>query len=74
GGWLARRDPAGLYVVANLSPGLGYYMYGEGDDQKVTTLWAGSAPATLPRDSVPLGEVDPVTMSEAIHDLTRSAS
>lgn len=74
GGWLARRDPAGLYVVVDLSPGLHYYMYGEGEDQKINTLWAGPAPAHSPEDSVPLGEVDPVTMSEAIHDLLRSAS
>jgi hypothetical protein len=74
GGWLARRDPAGLYVVAGLSPGLYYYMYGEGEDQKISTLWAGPAPARSPEDSVPLGEVDPVTMSEAVHDLLRSAS
>jgi hypothetical protein len=74
GGWLARRDPAGLYVVADLSPGLSYYMYGEGEDQKINTLWAGPAPAHSPKDSVPLGEVDPITMSEAIHDLLRSAS
>ncbi|WP_433137338.1 DUF4132 domain-containing protein [Actinomadura nitritigenes] len=74
GGWLARRDPAGLYVVAGLSPGLGYYMYGEGDDQEITCLWAGPAPAREPQDSVPLGDVDPVTMSEAVHDLVRSAS
>ncbi|MEU9023696.1 DUF4132 domain-containing protein [Actinomadura sp. NPDC048394] len=74
GGWLARRDPAGLYVVASLSPGLGYYMYGEGEDQKVTALWAGPAPARTPQNSVPLGDVDPVTMSEAVHDLVRSAS
>ena len=69
-----RRDPAGLYVVAGLSPGLYAYMYGEGDDQKVTALWAGPAPAPTPKDAVPLGRVDPVTMSEAVHDLLRSAS
>ncbi|MFB4297541.1 DUF4132 domain-containing protein [Actinomadura sp. NTSP31] len=74
GGWLARRDPAGLYVVAGLSPGLGYYLYGEGEDQKISFLWAGPAPAHTPKDAVPLGEVDPVTMSEAVHDLMRSAS
>ncbi|WP_242902297.1 DUF4132 domain-containing protein [Actinomadura terrae] len=74
GRWLARRDPAGLYVVANLTPGLGYYMYGEGEEQEIKTLWAGPLPATAPLDAVPLGEVDPVTMSEAIHDLTRSAT
>lgn len=74
GGWLARRDPAGLYVVADLSPGLYYYMYGEGEDQKINTLWAGPAPANSPTDTVPLGHIDPVTMSEAIHDLTRSAT
>ncbi|MGI5200805.1 DUF4132 domain-containing protein [Spirillospora sp. CA-108201] len=74
GGWLARRDPAGLYVVAGLSPGLGYYMYGEGEDQKVSALWAGPAPARAPQDAVPLGRVDPVTLSEAVHDLVRSAS
>lgn len=73
GGWLARRDPAGLYVVAVLSPGLGHYMYGEGEDQKITALWAGPAPARAPEDTVPLGRVDPVTMSEAVHDLVRSA-
>ncbi|WP_067794662.1 DUF4132 domain-containing protein [Actinomadura formosensis] len=74
GGWLARRDPAGLYVVAGLSPGLSYYMYGEGEDQKINVLWAGPAPAHAPKDSVPLGEIDPVTMSEAVHDLVHSAS
>ncbi|MUN39072.1 DUF4132 domain-containing protein [Actinomadura litoris] len=74
GRWLARRDPAGLYVVANLTPGLGYYMYGEGEEQEIEALWAGPAPATMPLKAVPLGEVDPVTMSEAIHDLTRSAT
>ncbi|QKG27012.1 DUF4132 domain-containing protein [Actinomadura verrucosospora] len=74
GGWLARRDPAGLCVVASLSPGLGAYMYGDGDDQKITAVWAGRAPAHAPQDSVPLGDVDPVTMSEAVHDLVRSAS
>jgi Domain of unknown function (DUF4132) len=74
GGWLTRRDPAGVYVVASLSPGLYYYMYGEGEDQKINALWAGPAPAHSPTDSVPLGEVDAVTMSEAVHDLLRSAS
>ncbi|NDU74531.1 DUF4132 domain-containing protein [Actinomadura sp. DSM 109109] len=74
GGWLARRDPAGLYVVAELSPGLGHYMYGEGEDQKVTALWAGPVPARPPHGTVPLGQVDPVTMSEAVNDLVRSAS
>ncbi|MFB9831188.1 DUF4132 domain-containing protein, partial [Actinoallomurus acaciae] len=74
GGWLARRDPAGRYVVADLSPGLYHYMYGEGEDQKINALWAGPAPAHSPKDTVPLGEVDPVTMSEAVHDLVRSAS
>lgn len=74
GGWLARRDPAGRYVVAGLSPGLHHYMYGEGDDQKISSLWAGPAPAHAPTNSVPLGEVDPVTMSEAVRDLVRSAS
>ncbi|RSN46493.1 DUF4132 domain-containing protein, partial [Actinomadura sp. WAC 06369] len=73
GAWMARRDPAGLYVVANLSPGLDAYMYGEGHDQRIRALWAGPAPAAEPADAVPLGEVDPVTMSEAVHDLTRSA-
>jgi hypothetical protein len=73
GGWLARRDPAGLYVVADLSPGLGHYMYGEGEDQKINAVWAGPAPARAPKDTVPLGRVDPVTMSEAVHDLVRSA-
>ncbi|MEV4006882.1 DUF4132 domain-containing protein [Actinomadura sp. NPDC049753] len=74
GGWLARRDPAGLYVVAELSPGLGYYMYGEGEDQRINAFWAGPTPARSPEVTVPLGEVDPVTMSEAVHDLVRSAS
>ncbi|MDI2128424.1 DUF4132 domain-containing protein [Yinghuangia seranimata] len=74
GGWLARRDPAGLHVVASLSPGLGHYMYGEGEDQKITALWAGRSPARTPQNPVPLGDVDEVTMSEAIHDLVRSAS
>ncbi|MEU8344414.1 DUF4132 domain-containing protein [Spirillospora sp. NPDC048832] len=74
GGWLARRDPAGLYVVAGLSPGLYAYMYGEGDDQKITGLWAAQVPGREPEDTVPLGQVDPVTMSEAINDLLRSAS
>ncbi|MDN3357238.1 DUF4132 domain-containing protein [Actinomadura sp. DC4] len=74
GGWLSRRDSKGLYVVAVLSPGLYYYMYGEGEDQKITALWAGPAPASSPENAVPLGEVDPVTMSEAINDLLRSAS
>ncbi|MEV5827497.1 DUF4132 domain-containing protein [Spirillospora sp. NPDC052242] len=72
--WIARRDPAGLYVVANLTPGLDAYMYGEGQDQKIRALWAGPAPAPEPANAVPLGDVDPVTMSEAVHDLTRSAS
>ncbi|WP_141585844.1 DUF4132 domain-containing protein [Actinomadura sp. WMMA1423] len=74
GWWLARRDPAGLYVVAVLSPGLSHYMYGDGENQKIAALWAGPAPARSPEDSVPLGRVDPVTMSEAVHDLVRSAS
>ncbi|RFS85843.1 DUF4132 domain-containing protein [Actinomadura spongiicola] len=73
GAWLARRDPAGLYVVAELTPGIDHYMYGEGHDQKITALWAGPAPARPPKDTVPLGNVDPVTMSEAVHDLVRSA-
>ncbi|GAA4385118.1 hypothetical protein GCM10023088_54300 [Actinomadura verrucosospora] len=74
GGWLARRDPAGLYVVARLSPGLGHYMYGEGEDQKIEAVWAAPAPGRVPEGTVPLGRVDPVTMSEAVHDLVRSAS
>ncbi|MBO2449529.1 DUF4132 domain-containing protein [Actinomadura barringtoniae] len=74
GSWLSRRDPAGLHVVANLTPGLYYYMYGEGEDQEISILWAGPSPANVPQDSVPLGQVDPVTMSEVIHDLSRSAT
>ncbi|MFD0905862.1 DUF4132 domain-containing protein [Actinomadura sediminis] len=74
GGWLARRDPAGLYVVANLTPGLVHYMHGDGADQRIGALWAGPAPAAAPENAVPLGEVDPVTMSEAVHDLVRGAS
>ena len=74
GGWLARRDPAGLYVVAGLTPGLYYYGYADGDEQKISTFWAGPAPADSPTGTVPLGDVDPVTMSEAVHDLTRSAA
>ncbi|MFD0684868.1 DUF4132 domain-containing protein [Actinomadura fibrosa] len=73
GGWLARRDPTGLYVIADLTPGLDYYMYGSGEDQEISALWAGPAPSRSPENPVPLGDVDPVTMSEAIHDLTRSA-
>ncbi|MFB4315318.1 DUF4132 domain-containing protein [Actinomadura sp. 21ATH] len=69
--WIARRDPAGRYVVAGISPGLANYMYGEGDDQRYTAVWAGPAPAREPVNAIPLGDVDPVTMSEAIHDLVR---
>ena len=31
-------------------------------------------PARSPHGTVPLGQVDPVTMSEAVNDLVRSAS
>jgi hypothetical protein len=69
--WIARRDPAGRYVVVNISPGLTGYMYGVGDDQTYTAVWADTAPGPKPGNTVPLGEIDPVTLSEAIYDLTR---
>ncbi|GAA2432163.1 WGR and DUF4132 domain-containing protein [Actinomadura vinacea] len=71
GGALVRADLNGRYVIVDISPGLmGYYM-GQGDDQTVTAVRA----ATDPRDPVhppgglPLGEIDPVTMSEVIADI-----
>ena len=66
--------PRGPVRRGEPEPGLQYYLYGEGEDQKINTLWAGPVPAHSPKDSVPLGEVDPVTMSEAVHDILRSAS
>ncbi|MFI0356932.1 DUF4132 domain-containing protein [Actinomadura sp. 9N407] len=71
GPWIARRDPAGRHLVVNISPGLGTYMYGEGDEQTYTAIWAGTAPGPKPESTVPLGEIDPVTLSEALYDLTR---
>ncbi|MFC9970721.1 DUF4132 domain-containing protein [Spirillospora sp. NPDC127200] len=72
--WVARADPAGRHVVVNLSPGLDAYYQG-GDDQTYQAVWAGHAPGEVPEagGSLPLGDIDPVTMSEAIHDLTRIA-
>ena len=49
-------------------------MCGEGEDQKINILWAGPAPAGTPTNPVRLGDVDPVTMSEAIQDLLHSAA
>ncbi|MGI5171187.1 DUF4132 domain-containing protein [Spirillospora sp. CA-253888] len=72
--WIARADPAGRHVVVNLSPGLGAYYQG-GDDQTYRAVWAGYTPGEVPESggSLPLGDIDPVTMSEALYDLTHIA-
>ncbi|MEW2352276.1 DUF4132 domain-containing protein [Spirillospora sp. NPDC029432] len=69
--WIARQDPSGRYVVAGIDPGLEHYSHGHGADQRFARIWAGPRPAPRPVDPIPLGDIDPVTMSEALHDLIR---
>nr|BFE30172.1 hypothetical protein GCM10010200_024230 [Actinomadura rugatobispora] len=70
GGRLVRADQNGRYVIVHISPGLGTYYAGQGDDQTVTAVWASPDPRVTSED-LPLGEIHPVTMSEVIADILR---
>ncbi|XVQ09834.1 DUF4132 domain-containing protein [Spirillospora sp. CA-255316] len=69
-GRLVREDLGGRYVIVHISPGLGTYYAGRGDDQTITAIGALPDPRARSED-LPLGEIDPVTMSEVIADILR---
>ncbi|MGI5164481.1 DUF4132 domain-containing protein [Spirillospora sp. CA-253888] len=70
GGWIARRDRRGRHLVVELSPGLNAYDGYSGYEQTFRTVRAAADPAGADGD-LTLGDLDPVTVSEAIADLTR---
>lgn len=74
-GWIARELPDGPYVVVGLSPGLGSGApSGEYPDQVLTEVWLAGRPGRYrpgAEGSLTFGDLDPVTVSEILHDLTR---
>jgi hypothetical protein len=70
GGRLVRADPDGRYVIVRITPGLGTYYAGQGDDQTIAAIGALPDPRATSGD-LPLGAIHPVTMSEVIADILR---
>jgi len=74
-GWMARELPDGPYVVVGLSPGLGSGgPRGEHPDQLITEVWLAGRPGRHrpgAEGSLTFGDLDPVTASEILYDLTR---
>ncbi|MFB4295397.1 DUF4132 domain-containing protein [Actinomadura sp. NTSP31] len=75
--WISRRVPGGRYVVIGLYPGISVgAVDAAGDHQTLEDVWFATEPADYsPRRGTPLtfGELDPVTASEILADLTALA-
>ncbi|MFG2000711.1 DUF4132 domain-containing protein [Spirillospora sp. NPDC048911] len=71
--WISRQVSAGRHVVLDLNPGFAIGMLDEFPEQKLEYVWISARPDDyLPRVGTPytFGELDPVTASEVLADLT----
>ncbi|WP_327001669.1 DUF4132 domain-containing protein [Dactylosporangium sp. NBC_01737] len=72
-GWIWRPVPAGRAVVIDLNPGIPIGAHSYAPDQEITTIWLNDRPwgDWLPRQLTrTFGELDDVTASEMLRDLT----
>ncbi|GAA2086975.1 hypothetical protein GCM10009780_28070 [Actinomadura alba] len=71
--WISRPVPGGLHLVVNLDPGIQVGIVDYDPEQRLREIWLGDGPSDHhygSRDARPLGELDPVTASEILADLT----
>ncbi|MBE8524781.1 DUF4132 domain-containing protein [Amycolatopsis sp. H6(2020)] len=71
-GWLLRPTPGGGAVVVNLDPGILIGLPAEEPEQKLTDIWLDEKGegAWSPHGTRVFGELDPVTASELLAELT----
>ncbi|WP_086838786.1 DUF4132 domain-containing protein [Amycolatopsis kentuckyensis] len=71
-GWLLRPTPGGGAVVVNLDPGILVGLPAEEPEQKLTDIWLDEKGegAWSPQGTRAFGELDPVTASELLAELT----
>ena len=70
--WLTRALPGDRALVVNLEPGIPYGMVTAYPEQKLEAVWINDRPEGdwPPSGHVRFGELDPVTVSEILRDLT----
>jgi hypothetical protein len=71
--WISRFVPGGLYVVVNLDPGIQVGVVDHAPEQRLREIWLGDGPGDHHpggRGAHPFGDLDPVTASEILTDLT----
>ncbi|MFF5262675.1 DUF4132 domain-containing protein [Actinomadura viridis] len=71
--WISRPVPGGLHIVIDLDPGISVGYVNESDDQSLRVVWINDRPTDFwPRHGTrrTFGELDPVTASEVLADLT----
>ncbi|GAA2070662.1 DUF4132 domain-containing protein [Actinomadura alba] len=74
--WISREVPGGRYVVINLDPGIQVGNVDMDPEQRLEHIWLGDQPYDyFPSRVSPyaFGELDPVTASEILTDLTELA-
>jgi len=70
--WMTRALPGDRALVVNLEPGIPYGMVTVHPEQKLEAVWINNRPEGdwPPNPHVRFGELDPVTASEILRDLT----
>lgn len=74
--WISKPVPGGLHVVIDLRWGISAGVGADQEDQKLATVWINDRPGDFWSDDRirhSFGELDPVTASEVLADLTRLA-
>ncbi|HEX6361249.1 DUF4132 domain-containing protein [Actinophytocola sp.] len=71
-GWILRPVPGGRTVIVEIEPGIVVAMVDEFPEQKITKVWLNPDDDGYfsPEGARPLGELDAVTASEVLADLT----
>lgn len=72
-GWIERPVPSGHTVIVNLEPGIAVGLVDEFPEQKLESVWLsanGAAAYWDSKDGLLFGELDPVTASEVLTELT----
>jgi hypothetical protein len=75
-GWMERVVPGGRAVVVDLDPGIVVGMVTEFPEQRLDSVWLNDRPTGgwRPEGVLRFGELDPVTASEVLRDLTEVTS
>ncbi|GAA2070655.1 DUF4132 domain-containing protein [Actinomadura alba] len=74
--WISRETPGGLHIVISLDPGIQAGHVQMLPEQRLEHVWLGAQPGDYDPDRVgpyAFGELDPVTASEILTDLTELA-